>query len=156
MEKKEEISDGLVAAAKSAAAGIRSAISAGKELDAAVSDIQKLGMAEVQARQAYRKKQMVVKGDTTIMTAFAEWRRLKQIKEAEQELKDQLIERYGKEAAEREWAEIQKIKERQMKEAKDGKDEYGRDVRKLRNLKITCFVLSFILVSTYYIFKGHL
>lgn len=156
MEKKEQVTDGLVAAAKSAAAGIRSAMSAGKELDAAVSDIQKLGVAEIQARQAFKRKQRVVHGDTTIMTAFAEWRRLKEIKDAEEQLKTQLIERYGKDVAEREWADIQKIKERQMKEAKEGKDEYGRDLRKLRNLKIVCFVASFILVSTYYIFKGHL
>lgn len=156
MEKKEEVTDGLVVAAKSAAAGIRSAMSAGKELDAAVSDIQKLGVAEVKARQAYKRKQRVVHGDTTIMTAFAEWRRLKEIKDAEDQLKEQLIERYGKDVAEREWADIQKIKERQMKEIKDGKDELGRDLKKLRDLKITCFILSFILVSTYYIFKGHL
>lgn len=152
----EQVQDAIVGSAKAATTSIRSALSAGKEIESVVGDIQKLGVAEIQAKQAFKRKQRVVQGDTTIMTAFAEWRRLKQIKEAEDELKDQLVERYGKEAAEREWAEIQKIKERQMREVKDGKDELGRDLAKLRDLKIFCFVLSFLLVTIYYIAKGHL
>lgn len=152
----DQVQDAIVGSAKAATTSIRSALAAGKELEAVVGDIQKLGIAEVQAKQAFKRKQRVVHGDTTIMTAFAEWRRLKQIKEAEQELKDQLVERYGKEIAEKEWAEIQKIKERQAREIKDGKDELGRDLKKLRNLKISCFGLSFLLVTVYYIAKGHL
>lgn len=148
--------DPILTAAKGATQGIKSAIQSGKELSSAIDDIQRLGVAEIQARQAYKKKQLVVKGDTTIMTAFAEWRRLKQILEAENELKNQLIERYGKEVAEKEWLEIQKIKERQVKEIKEGKDELGRDLAKLRALKFWCFFASFVLVSFYYIFKGHL
>lgn len=146
----------LVASAKSAAQGIKSALAAGKEIESVVSDIQKLGVAELQAKQQFQRKQRIVKGDTTILTAFAEWRRLKEVKEAEEDLFHQLVQRYGKEKAEIEWKEIQAIKERQIKEVQAGRDEYGRDIKKLRDLKITCFVLSFILVSTYYIFKGHL
>ena len=146
----------LVASAKSAAQGIKSALAAGKEIESVVSDIQKLGVAELQAKQQFQRKQRIVKGDTTILTAFAEWRRLKEVKEAEEDLFQQLVQRYGKEKAEIEWKEIQAIKERQIKEVQAGRDEYGRDIKKLRDLKITCFVLSFILVSTYYIFKGHL
>lgn len=146
----------LVSSAKGAAQGIKSALAAGKEIESVVSDIQKLGVAELQAKQQFQRKQRVVKGDTTILTAFAEWRRLKEVKEAEEDLRQQLVQRYGKEKAEVEWKEIQSIKERQMKEVQAGRDEYGRDLRKLRELKVACFVLSFILVSTYYIFKGHL
>ncbi len=51
---------------------------------------------------------------------------------------------------------IQAIKERQMKEVKDGRDEMGRDLKKLRELKVMCFVASLIIVTTYYIYKGHL
>ena len=146
----------LVSSAKSAAQGIKSALAAGKEIESVVSDIQKLGVAELQAKQQFQRKQRIVKGDTTILTAFAEWRRLKEVKEAEEDLFQQLVQRYGKEKAEIEWKEIQAIKERQIKEVQAGRDEYGRDIKKLRDLKITCFMLSFILVSTYYIFKGHL
>ena len=146
----------LVSSAKGAAQGIKSALAAGKEIESVVSDIQKLGVAELQAKQQFQRKQRIVKGDTTILTAFAEWRRLKEVKEAEEDLRQQLIQRYGKEKAEVEWKEIQAIKERQMKEVQAGRDEFGRDLKKLRELKIVCFVLAFILVSTYYIFKGHL
>jgi hypothetical protein len=146
----------LVASAKSAAQGIKSAIAAGKEIESVVQDIQKLGVAELQAKQQFQKKQRVVKGDTTILTAFAEWRRLKEVKEAEEDLFQQLVERYGKHKAEIEWKEIQAIKERQMKEVKEGRDEMGRDLKKLRELKIMCFLASLIIVTTYYIFKGHL
>jgi hypothetical protein len=146
----------LVASAKSAAQGIKSAIAAGKEIESVVQDIQKLGVAELQAKQQFQKKQRVVKGDTTILTAFAEWRRLKEVKEAEDDLFQQLVQRYGKEKAEFEWKDIQSIKERQMKEVKEGRDEMGRDLKKLRELKVMCFVASLIIVTTYYIFKGHL
>ena len=146
----------LVASAKSATQGIKSAIAAGKEIESVVQDIQKLGVAELQAKQEFQKKQRVVKGDITILTAFAEWRRLKEVKEAEEDLYRQLVERYGKEKAEFEWKDIQAIKERQMKEVKEGRDEMGRDLKKLRELKVMCFVASLIIVTTYYIFKGHL
>jgi len=148
--------DPIIGTAKAATQSIKSAIQSGKELSSAVDDIQKLGVAELQAKQAFKQRQRVVQGDTTIMTAFAEWRRLKQIKEAENELKDSLIERYGKEVAEKEWVEIQAIKERQMKEVKEGKDEFGRDLAKLRALKFWCFTIAFFMVTVYYIAKGHL
>lgn len=148
--------DQLVTSAKGAAQSIKSAIAAGKEIESVVTDIQKLGVAEIQAKQQFQKKQRVVKGDTTILTAFAEWRRLKEIKEAEDDLYQQLVERYGKEKADYEWKDIQSIKERQIKEVKDGRDEMGRDLKKLRELKIMCFIASLIIVTTYYIFKGHL
>jgi len=43
-----------------------------------------------------------------------------------------------------------------MKEVKEGRDEMGRDLKKLRELKVMCFIASLIIVTTYYIFKGHL
>ncbi len=146
----------LVNSAKGATQSIKSALAAGKEIESVVNDIQKLGVAELKAKQDFQKKQRVVKGDTTILTAFAEWRRLKEIKEAEQDLLNQLIERYGKDRAEHEWRDIQAIKERQIKELKDGRDELGRDLKKLRELKIMCFLASAMIVTIYYIFKGHL
>lgn len=146
----------LVTSAKTAAQGIKSALAAGKEIESVINDIQQLGVAEVKARQQFNKKQRVVKGDTTILTAFAEWRRLKEIKEAEEDLRQQLIQRYGKDKAEVEWKEIQSIKERQVQEAKTGRDEFGRDLKKLQELKIACFLLSFLIVTGYYIYKGHL
>ncbi len=57
----------LVASAKSAAQGIKSAIAAGKEIESVVQDIQKLGVAELQAKQEFQKKQRVVKGDTSCL-----------------------------------------------------------------------------------------
>ena len=148
--------DELVTSAKGATQSIKSALAAGKEIESVVTDIQKLGVAELQAKQQFQKKQRIVKGDTTILTAFAEWRRLKEIKEAEDDLYRQLVERYGKERADYEWKDIQAIKERQMKEVKEGRDELGRDLKKLRELKVMCFVASLIIVTIYYIFKGHL
>jgi hypothetical protein len=110
--------DPILTAAKGAAQGIKSAIQSGKELSSAVDDIQRLGVAELQAKQAFKQRQRVVTGDTTIMTAFAEWR--------------------------------------QLKEAKEGKDEFGRDLAKLRALKFWCFTIAFFMVTVYYIAKGHL
>jgi hypothetical protein len=43
-----------------------------------------------------------------------------------------------------------------MKEVKEGKDEFGRDLAKLRALKFWCFTIAFFMVTVYYIAKGHL
>lgn len=140
------MSDPVISAARGAVAGIREALEVGKEVEALAEDIGKLGVAEVQARAAYRRKKQVVKGDATIVQAINEWRRVKQIEDLEKDLKVDITAKFG--AAE--WDKVIAIKDRMVKEHKSNVDEYGRDLAKLRTLKWWCFVAAFFLTFALY------
>jgi hypothetical protein len=52
------MSEPVTQVAKAAVAGIKEALAVGKELESVTKDIQELGKSEVQARAAFRKKQL--------------------------------------------------------------------------------------------------
>ncbi len=52
------MSEPVTQVAKAAVAGIKEALAVGKELESVTKDIQDLGKADVQARAAFRKKQL--------------------------------------------------------------------------------------------------
>jgi hypothetical protein len=146
------MSEPVTQVAKAAVAGIKEALAVGKELESVTKDIQDLGKADVQARAAFRKKQLNRPKDTSVFSAVEEWRGLYEIKQIEEELKRDIIEKHGPAA----WSEVEVIKERILKDNKNLTDEFGRDLKKLNELKIYCFLASLFIVTTYYIFKGHL
>ena len=134
-------------AARAAVAGIREALDASKEVESLAKDISALGDAELQARAAYRKKSKVVHGDYVIIDAVEEWTRLNEVIELEKQLRNDVIQKYGKQA----WEDILKIKQRHIKERQELKDEFGRDVAKMRALKWWCFIAAFFVLSFSYI-----
>jgi hypothetical protein len=146
------MSEPVTQVAKAAVAGIKEALAVGKELESVTKDIQELGKADVQARAAFRKKQLNRPKDTSVFSAVEEWRGLYEIKQIEEELKRDIIEKHGSAA----WAEVEAIKQRILADNKNLTDEFGRDLKKLNELKIYCFLASLFIVTTYYIFKGHL
>jgi predicted RNA-binding protein with RPS1 domain len=146
------MSEPVTQVAKAAVAGIKEALAVGKELESVTKDIQELGKADVQARAAFRKKQLNRPRDTSVFSAVEEWRGVYEIKKIEEELKRDIIEKHGHAA----WSEIEAIKERILADNKNLTDEFGRDLKKLNELKIYCFLASLFIVTTYYIFKGHL
>jgi predicted RNA-binding protein with RPS1 domain len=146
------MSEPVTQVAKAAVAGIKEALAVGKELESVTKDIQELGKADVQARAAFRKKQLNRPKDTSVFSAVEEWRGLYEIKQIEEELKRDIIEKHGPTA----WTEVEAIKQRILADNKNLTDEFGRDLKKLNELKIYCFLASLFIVTTYYIFKGHL
>jgi predicted RNA-binding protein with RPS1 domain len=146
------MSEPVTQVAKAAVAGIKEALAVGKELESVTKDIQELGKADVQARAAFRKKQLNRPKDTSVFSAVEEWRGLYEIKKIEEELKRDIIEKHGPAA----WTEVEAIKQRILADNKNLTDEFGRDLKKLNELKIYCFLASLFIVTTYYIFKGHL
>jgi hypothetical protein len=97
-----------------------------------------------------RRKSQVVMGDTTILNAVDEWRRLKQVYDMEIDLKNDVIRKHGK----AEWDKILAIKERMLKEQRDNYNEFGHDVKALRRLMFWCFVAAAIV--TYFLWKYNL
>jgi predicted RNA-binding protein with RPS1 domain len=146
------MSEPVTQVAKAAVAGIKEALAVGKELESVTKDIQELGKADVQARAAFRKKQLNRPKDTSVFSAVEEWRGVYEIKQIEEELKRDIIEKHGPAA----WTEVEAIKQRILADNKNLTDEFGRDLKKLNELKIYCFLASLFIVTTYYIFKGHL
>ena len=146
------MSEPVTQVAKAAVAGIKEALAVGKELESVTKDIQDLGKADVQARAAFRKKQLNRPKDTSVFSAVEEWRGLYEIKQIEEELKRDIIDKHGPAA----WTEVEAIKQRILADNKNLTDEFGRDLKKLNELKIYCFLASLFIVTTYYIFKGHL
>ena len=141
------MSEPVTQVAKAAVAGIKEALAVGKELESVTKDIQDLGKADVQARAAFRKKQLNRPKDTSVFSAVEEWRGVYEIKKIEDELKHDIIEKHGHAA----WAEIEVIKERILKDNKILTDEYGRDLKKLAELKLYCFLAALVLVSFAYV-----
>ena len=144
------MSNELAASAKLAVKGIREGLEAGKEVEALVHDIDKFVTSEAQVRATMRQKAQVVRGDTTIVNAVDEWRRLKQIHDLEMQLKNDVITKHGK----AEWDKIEKIKERMQKERQSNFDEYGRDIKALRQLAFWCWFAAAIV--TYFLWKNKL
>lgn len=148
--------DPIVSTAKAATKSIKSAIESGKEISSAVESIQNFGMAEVKARHAFKTVRSKQDGEITIMTAMSEWRRLDQIRRMELEVRDFLIQQFGEFKGLEEFEKVKKIKEDMMTRHSKSKDALGRDVKKLRDLQIMCVTIAFLLVTIYYIAKGHL
>jgi len=148
--------DPIIGTAKAATKSIKSAIESGKEISSAVESIQNFGMAEVKARHAFKTVRSKQDGEITIMTAMSEWRRLDQIRRMELEVRDFLVQQFGEFKGLEEFEKVKKIKEDMMTRHAKSKDALGRDVKKLRDLQIMCVTIAFLLVTIYYIAKGHL
>ena len=148
--------DPIVSTAKAATKSIKSAIESGREISSAVESIQNFGMAEVKARHAFKTVRSKQDGEITIMTAMSEWRRLDQIRRMELEVRDFLVQQFGEFKGLEEFEKVKKIKEDMMARHAKSKDALGRDVKKLRDLQIMCVTIAFLLVTIYYIAKGHL
>jgi len=141
------MSEPVTQVAKAAVAGIKEALAVGKELESVTKDIQELGKADVQARAAFRKKQLNRPKDTSVFSAVEEWRGVYEIKKIEDELKRDIIEKHGPAA----WTEVEAIKQRILADNKNLTDEFGRDLKKLAELKLYCFLAALVLVSFAYV-----
>ena len=148
--------DPIIAAAQNATKGIKSAIKSGKEISAAVESIQNFGVAELKARQAYKLKTKTKTDEITIMTAMAEWRRLYRIKQMEDEVKELLCQQFGEDEGRRQFGNVLDLKEKMQNEARTNKQELNDDLKRWRKVQIYAVLFSSLLVTLYYIYKGHL
>jgi len=148
--------DPIITAAQQATQGIKSAIKSGREISQAVESIQNFGVAELKARQAYKLKTKTKTDEITIMTAMSEWRRLYRIKQMEDEVKELLCQQFGEDEGRIQFGKVLDIKEKMQSDFRANKDELGRDLKLWRQTQIYAVLGAFLLVSIYYIYKGHL
>jgi hypothetical protein len=90
------------------------------------------------------------------MTAMTEWRRLYRLKQMEDEVKEVLCQQFGEDEGRIQFGKVLDIKEKMQSEFRANKDELGRDLKLWRKTQIYAVLGAFLLVSIYYIYKGHL
>ena len=121
--------------------GVSEVISLADDLDGVAKQLQDLGKKELQAKAAWRRKQAYVSGDYGYVDAVAEWRRVKEAREAREMIQQEIIRKYGEEA----WAEVLVIEERQKRDAEKMFTEDGHDRQAMFKLKMWCFGLAAII-----------
>jgi hypothetical protein len=148
--------DPIITAAQQATQGIKSAIKSGREISQAVESIQNFGVAELKARQAYKLKTKTKTDEVTIMTAMAEWRRLYRIKQMEDEVKELLCQQFGEDEGRVQFGKVLDLKEKMQNEARTNKQELTDDLKRWRSVQVYAVGMATLLVTLYYIYKGHL
>jgi hypothetical protein len=148
--------DPIITAAQQATQGIKSAIKSGREISQAVESIQNFGVAELKARQAYKLKNKIKTDEVTIMTAMAEWRRLYRIKQMEDEVKELLCQQFGEDEGRIQFGKVLDLKEKMQNEARTNKQELTDDLKRWRSVQVYAVSMATLLVTLYYIYKGHL
>ena len=87
---------------------------------------------------------------------MTEWRRLYRLKQMEDEVKEVLCQQFGEDEGRIQFGKVLDIKEKMQSEFRTNKDELGRDLKLWRQTQIYAVLGAFLLVSIYYIYKGHL
>jgi hypothetical protein len=139
--------DPITGAARAAISGIKEGLAVGKELEELTKEIGNLGKADLQARQAYRRKQAVRKPDTHFFEAVEEWKRFREIHDMRQEMLAEVKRSYGQKAVD----DIVAIEERMKKDWQKIYNEDGHDKQKLFMLKVYCFLAAACIVAILYI-----
>lgn len=129
------MADPFIEAVKGGIGGFSEAISLADDLDGVAQQLNDLGKKEVQARAAWRRKQVYVDGDYGYVDAVSEWRRVKEAQEARQQVMQDVIHKWGPSA----WDEILVIEERQKQDAKSIYTEDGHDRQAMNRVKWLCF-----------------
>lgn len=127
--------DPLIEAVKGGIGGFSEAISLADDLDGVAQQLGDLGKKETAARAAWRRKQAFVSGDYGYVDAVAEWKRVKEAQEAREEVRRQVVRRWGASA----WDEVLAIEKRQKEDSARIYTEDGHDREAMNRVKWLCF-----------------
>ena len=127
--------DPLIEAVKGGIGGFSEAISLADDLDGVAQQLGDLGKKETAARAAWRRKQAFVSGDYGYVDAVAEWKRVKEAQEAREEVRQQVVRRWGASA----WDEVLAIEKRQKEDSARIYTEDGHDREAMNRVKWLCF-----------------
>jgi hypothetical protein len=123
--------------------GAKEVIAIAEDMEGVVRQVQQLNEKTIAARTAWRKKKVQVKGDYAFVDAVDEYTRVKEAQKMREELKKEVIRKWGESG----WAEVEVIEERQKEDLKKIYTEEGHDRDKLRRFTMIYWSLSFILVG---------
>lgn len=137
---------GLSEGVKTLTGSLDSARESAKSLTKSVENIQKDGLEVAQRKAQERllaKREAEVKKRLAIHKALAEYRQRKLISEEEYKLKIDFLRQFKNSAtAEKEWAEILKIKNELEKLEKQEKAQFDGDLKNIRRAQFMCFLVA--------------
>jgi len=137
---------GLSEGVKTLTGSLDSARESAKSLTKSVENIQKDGLEVAQRKAQERllaKREAEVKKRLAIHKALAEYRQRKLISEEEYKLKVDFLRQFKNSAtAEKEWAEILKIKNELEKLEKQEKAQFDGDLKNIRRAQFMCFLVA--------------
>ena len=136
------MADPFVETIRAGIGGFKDAISLAEDLEGVAEQVADLGKKELAARSAWRRKQVQVKGDYAFIDAVDEYKRVREAVDMKEEIKRQVIAKWGKDA----WYEVELIEARQKDEYKKLYTEDGHDKKKLFQVKLACFSAALIIV----------
>lgn len=129
---------GFLEGAKSVTSSMDASRQASHSLTKSITDVQKEAADVAQQRLNERRKEQYVHADKTIISAVNEWERLLRAKKTEEQLQQDIVRQYGKAA----WAEIQQIKQRQLKEKENDKKFFSEEVKKVKRVMVICYIVA--------------
>jgi hypothetical protein len=88
------------ASARAALSGIKEAVQVGREIKETAKEVNAFLDEEAKARVAWKRKQQQIerRGDMMFMSAYEEYKIIRQIRDAEQEMYKQIEQEYGRSA----------------------------------------------------------
>ena len=129
---------GFLEGAKSVTSSMDASRQASHSITKSITDVQKDAVDVAQQRLNERRREQYVHADSTIISAVNEWERLLRAKKTEEQLQQDIIRQYGKAA----WAEIQQIKQRQLKEKENDKKFFSEEVKKVKRVMVICYIVA--------------
>lgn len=129
---------GFLEGAKSVTSSMDASRQASHSLTKSITDVQKEAADVAQQRLNERRREQYVHADKTIISAVNEWERLLRAKKTEEQLQQDIVRQYGKAA----WAEIQQIKQRQLKEKENDKKFFSEEVKKVKRVMVICYIVA--------------
>lgn len=129
---------GFLEGAKSVTSSMDASRQASKSITKSITDVQQEAADVAQQRLNERRKEQYVHADKTIISAVNEWERLLRAKKTEEQLQQDIVRQYGKAA----WAEIQQIKQRQLKEKENDKKFFSEEVKKVKRVMVICYIVA--------------
>jgi hypothetical protein len=136
------------ASARAALGGIKEAVKVGREIKETANEVNQFLDEEAKARVAWKRKQQQIerRGDMMFMTAYDEYKIIRQIRDAEIEMYKQIEQEYGKSAV----SEVKSLITQMRKQHLELNDEMYRKRMETRREMLWLLVASTIV---YGIFK---
>lgn len=128
---------------RSALAGIREGIAVARDIKEVGNEVNAFLDEEAKARVAWRKKQQQLKrrGDMVFVDAVKEYKIIRQIRDAEQQMYRDIEKQYGKQAV----SEVKALITRLRKDHRELHDEFYRDRMQARKEWGVLLVLALII-----------
>lgn len=137
------------ASARAALSGIKEAVQVGREIKETAKEVNAFLDEEARARVAWKRKQQQIerRGDMMFMSAYEEYKIIRQIRDAEQEMYRQIEQEYGRSAV----SEVKSLITQMRKQHLELTDDF---YRKRMEMRREIFWLLVVSGFVYGIFKS--